>query len=470
MKFNYHIRLFLLLVAFSLAIVASVVGFQYAREKEYKAELLNSRLQAFNREFVADSLGRDLAERMRHFGFSDLRVTVIDTGGNLLYDNMMSDSEMAHGMNHLDRPEVARALRSGEGYTVRRHSESTDSEYFYSATREGDFVVRSAVPYTVSLSHVLDADRGFLWFMASITLAAMVLAWFATRRISHTVARLNSFASRAEAGDEIYDDEAFPSDELGEISRHIVRLYVQRERTHEEALRQEREKIRIKKQLTNNINHELKTPVAAMRVCLETLMEHPDLPEEKRDLFLRRCHLNCERLLGLLADVSALTRLDDGRDSIAVEDVDLAETVSEALGSFVLPSGMALSVDVPEKIVMRGNARFLSAVFANLMSNAIAYSRASEVSVSAIEGPDGVTVTFADNGVGVAPEHLPRLFERFYRIEQGRSRSSGGTGLGLAIVRNAVTFHGGTIVAEGAEGGGLRFVMRFPSESAHKFH
>lgn len=244
-------------------------------------------------------------------------------------------------------------------------------------------IIRSAVPYSVSLSNVLQADNGFLWFMAFVTVAMSILAWIATSSIGNAVSRLNSFAKRAENGESIYDDESFPRGELGEISRHIVMLYAQRERQHEEALRQEREKIRIKKRLTNNINHELKTPLSAMQVCLETLMCHPELPQDKKDTFIKRCFDNSERLRALLADVSTLTRLDDGKEMIAKEKISLDQVIREAVDTFSSPDFIPITVDMPDNISITGNASLLSAIFSNLIRNANAYSRASRIFLSA---------------------------------------------------------------------------------------
>ncbi len=459
---SYHLRLFSLMISFSVVIAVCVIAFQYEREKDFKAELLNSRLQAFNRDFAYDG-GADLDAGIRRFGFDELRVTVIDSTGSIVFDNVAGGCERLSGMNHNSRPEVAQAFAHGEGYTVRRHSESTGENYFYSATRVGNQVVRSAVPYSVSLAHVLEADRGILWFMAAITVVMGVAAWFATRRIGHAVTRLNDFARRAEAGEKIYADEAFPKDELGDISKHIVRLYAQRERQHEEALRQERDKIRIKKQLTNNINHELKTPLAAMRVCLETLMSHPELPDETRQMFMKRCWDNSGRLSNLLSDVATLTRLDDGSAVIAREPVSLNAVVDEAVRSLKSPDSIPVEVDMPFEVVLDGNSSLLSAIFCNLIRNANAYSRATRINIRARKSADGdAVVSFSDNGIGIPEVHLPHIFERFYRVDKGRSRANGGTGLGLSIVKNAVLFHGGEIVASNLPGSGLRFEITFP--------
>lgn len=463
-RLSYRHRLFLLLLVFAWSLIAIFIVFQYDREKAYKAEQLNRLLQYYNHrlgdEIGAHGFSKD-AVNDEAAPISDIRISIIDMNGNVVFDNTMDTLATS---NHLDRPEVRQAVDSGEGYIARRHSVSTDSNYFYSATRHGSYIIRSAVPYSVSLSNVLKADKGFLCFMALVTAAMSILAWFATSGIGNAISRLNDFARRAESGERIYDDNHFPRGELGEISRHIVMLYAQRERQHEEAIRQEREKIRIKKQLTNNINHELKTPLAAMQVCLETLMSHPRLPRDKKEMFLKRCFDNSERLRALLADVSTLTRLDDGNDVISKERISLSQIAREAVQTFSSPGLIPIKVDMPDNISILGNASLLSAVFNNLIRNANAYSQASNIFLALKKENDRIIISFADNGIGIPDEHLPHIFERFYRVDKGRSRACGGTGLGLSIVKNAVMFHNGHITASNLRDGGLRFIIVLPCD------
>ncbi len=228
---SYHRRLFLLLLAFSWTLVACFIIFQYGREKHFKAERLDARLQLFNLRMLdalADGvLPADfIAARDEPFG--DLRVTVIDKAGRVTFDNSAGSLPET---NHLDRPEVAEALARGTGFTIRRHSESTDLHYFYSAMSDQGTVVRSAVPYSITLREVLAADREFLWFMLGVTLLMSVAAYFATRRLGHNITRLRDFAQRAERGERIDEQAAFPHDELGDISSHIIRLYARLQRT-----------------------------------------------------------------------------------------------------------------------------------------------------------------------------------------------------------------------------------------------
>lgn len=464
-KLTYQRRLFLLLLAFSWMLVACFIVFQYGREKRYKADWLDGRLQLFNMR-LADALesGMPVAEFMasEDLPVDSLRVSIVDVDGTVIFDN--SADRLPTG-NHLTRPEIVDALRYGTGFTVRRHSQTTDGSYFYSAMKSGDLIVRSAVPYSDPLRELLAADKGFLWFMLGVTLVFSVAGFIATRRLGHNIARLSRFAKKAERGEKIYVDEGFPHDELGEISSNIVKLYarlqeanIDRARQHDMALHEEQEKIRIKKQLTNNINHELKTPVASIQVCVETLLAHPELPDGMRVEFLERCNQNVGRLRRLLDDVSTITRLDDGSRLIQTEPVVINDLIRDLVADTGL-NGMNVEVvrfDVP--VVVNGSQSLLSSVFRNLLDNAVAYSGGKTIRIELIaSNADSCRIRFYDDGNGVPEEHLPHLFERFYRVDKGRSRRAGGTGLGLSIVRNAVMFHGGDITVRNRTEGGLEF-------------
>ena len=473
---SYHRRLFLLLLAFSWALVACFIVFQYGREKQFKAERLDTRLQLFNLRMLdalADGATPEEFIAARDEPFGDLRVTVIDAAGRVTFDNSAGSLPET---NHLDRPEVAEALARGTGFTIRRHSESTDLYYFYSAMSDGGVVVRSAVPYSITLREVLAADREFLWFMLGVTLLMSVAGYFATRRLGQNITRLNEFAERAERGERIDDLPAFPHDELGEISSHIIRLYARlqkttadRDREHALALHEEQEKIRIKKQLTNNINHELKTPVAAIQGYLETLLANPSLDAQRRTDFLEKSAAQTERLRRLLADISTITRMDEASQLIQKERVVLNDLIAEVTADMELKPAdqrLRVNIDFPQQVEIVGSPSLLASIFRNLADNAAAYSGGRDIFIRLLsDTPEECTVSFADNGIGIGEEHLPHIFERFYRIDKGRSRKQGGTGLGLAIVKNAVAIHGGTITARERERGGLEFVFTLKKHS-----
>jgi two-component system OmpR family sensor kinase/two-component system phosphate regulon sensor histidine kinase PhoR len=218
---------------------------------------------------------------------------------------------------------------------------------------------------------------------------------------------------------------------------------------------------RMRRELTQNIAHELKTPVASILGYTETILDNPAIDDNTRRQFMVRTHAQAQRLTALLQDISTLNRMDYAKEMIQKERVDVsllfADIVQETLLS-LQSRQMTLRNCLPQGIIVRGNASLLYSVFRNLVDNAINYAgQGTTIEVMATEQPGAWQFTFRDNGIGIPASHLPRLFERFYRLDKGRSRDMGGTGLGLAIVKNAVLLHGGTITVASPATGGLRF-------------
>lgn len=322
------------MLSFSWAIVLCFIGFQYIREKEYKSEFLSAQLQQYNRHLlVAIEDGGSYEEYIASHEkpFENLRISIIALSGAVIYDNTISIDSLN---NHRNRSEIADALKKGSGYHIGRQSTSDGREYFYSATRGERVIVRTAIPYSNTLHDLLEADWTFLVVMISISLAMSILAYFTTRKLGNDIERVN----------------------------------------HYEA---EQEKNRIKRQLTNNINHELKTPVASIQVCLETLLSGIDLNEEKRQELIERCYTHNERLRRLLSDVSLITRMEDGSGLISREIVNINNIISEISEELaIMPEDerLILHTDFNDQVEIEGNQSLIGSIFQNLTENAIAYS------------------------------------------------------------------------------------------------
>ena len=417
-KTSYHKRLFLQLILFSWTMVLCFVGFQYIREKEYKSEFLNAQLQQYNRHLLTTvEDGEPFEEYIATHDkpFDELRISIIALSGAVVYDNTISLDSLD---NHRGRPEIADALTKGSGYNISRQSTSDGREYFYSATRGERAIVRTAIPYSSTLQDLLKADWSFLVVMISVTVVMSIVAYFTTRKLGKDIERVNRYEA-------------------------------------------EQERNRLKRQLTNNINHELKTPVASIQVCLETLLSGINLSEEKRQELIERCYAHNDRLRRLLNDVSLITRMEDGSALIGKERVVINDIIAEVAKELeMLPEDERLTLhsDFNDEVIIDGNSSLIGSIFRNLTENAIAYSGGRNIYISLLENDDKMCkIRFEDDGKGVEPRHISHLFERFYRVDKGRSRQKGGTGLGLAIVKHAVQFHGGTITATNRPNGGLRF-------------
>ena len=546
---SFSRKLFLSVISLFLVFAVCFIAYQYQREKEYKVELLDTQLQDYNERLqqelrsTPDSLWTSVLNQYIVKGANkDLRVTIVNLHGDVLYDSYNETSQEVFN-NHINRQEIQKALKNGKGYDLRRTSETTGIPYFYSATLYPHYIIRSALPYNVNLINSLAAKR-------------------------------------ADRNEPVETDiqSAFPHNELGEISQHIIQiykrlretkeaLYIEREKliTHLQTSReglgvftkdkkeilvnnlftqysnlisdsnlqtteeifsvcefqkitdfisnaqrrpsdkeekrlsininkngrifiveciifqdlsfeisinditQEEEQVRLKRQLTQNIAHELKTPVSSIQGYLETIVNNENIPHEKIQTFLERCYAQSNRLSRLLRDISVLTRMDEAANMIDMEKVDISMLVSSIVNEVSLEleeKRITVVNSLQPKIQLKGNYSLLYSIFRNLMDNAIAYAGTNiHININCFrEDENFYYFSFADTGIGVSPEHLNRLFERFYRVDKGRSRKLGGTGLGLAIVKNAVIIHGGTISAKNNQGGGLEFVFTLAKE------
>ena len=217
----------------------------------------------------------------------------------------------------------------------------------------------------------------------------------------------------------------------------------------------------MRRELTQNIAHELKTPVASILGYTDTILDDPEMSSETQRQFIERTNAQAHRLTALLQDISTLNRMDFAAHQLTMERTNVSEMVSDIIQETTIPlekHHMTLNNCLPQHIVIQGNSSLIYSIFRNLIDNAINYAgEGTNIIISAEQTADSWTFRFSDNGVGIAEEHLPRIFERFYRIDKSRSRSIGGTGLGLAIVKNAVLLHGGSINAQTVEKGGLIF-------------
>ena len=217
----------------------------------------------------------------------------------------------------------------------------------------------------------------------------------------------------------------------------------------------------MRRELTQNIAHELKTPVASILGYTDTILDNPQMTSETQRQFIERTNAQAHRLTALLQDISTLNRMDYAAHQLTMERTDVSAIVGDIVQETVIAlkkHHMTLNNCLPQHIVIQGNPSLIYSIFRNLVDNAINYAgEGTTIGISAEQTADSWTFRFSDNGIGIAPEHLPRIFERFYRIDKSRSRTIGGTGLGLAIVKNAVMLHGGTITVRLAEKGGLVF-------------
>ena len=565
-------RLFWSVFFMFLGFTVCFLLFQYQREREFAQEKLNNVLSNYNYQLFrkcqqSTDINKTVISFMDDIPQKDLRVTIIDPSGDVLFDNSGTDEFN----NHNDRSEVRKARLYNEGFAI-RSSESTGKRYFYSASNIGGYIYRSALPYDPYVRGILTVNKDFIYFMALMTLIFFFVLSRFTFSIGKTISKLRDFALNVEKDRMPAVDYVFPNDELGDIPQNIVTLYHRQQKAKNE-LSMEREKLikhfqyskegfamftsegreilsnilfiqfinvisdtqihqvedvtdiaelepirtflnknirnlnrkkkvlresvtidkngkifliecilfldnsyeisindisrqeeesRMKRQLTQNVSHELKTPVSSIQGYLETILSNPDLSSDKRQFFLERCYSQSTRLTGLLRDISVLNRLDEASEMFDLTEVNITKLIAEIqkeCSQDMEEKHITSEIILPGDPTVFGNNSLLYSIFRNLYDNAIAYAGENiRITVNCYkEDPKYYYFSFSDNGVGIPEEHINRIFERFYRVDKGRSRKIGGTGLGLSIVKNGVNFHKGQISAKSSPGKGVTF-------------
>lgn len=219
----------------------------------------------------------------------------------------------------------------------------------------------------------------------------------------------------------------------------------------------------IKKQMTSNIAHELKTPVATVIGYLETL-QNKNVDEEKQKYFIGKAIAQAKRLSVLIEDIALLNNIEEAKEYFIFEPSNINNIVTEVYDNLRLrldEKNIDVNIQFDKTIVINGNRSLLFSVFYNLFDNAIKYGGENiKITITNyLENNDYFYFSFVNTGNFIDEKHLSRIFERFYRVDKGRSRKSGGTGLGLAIVKNAILLHGGEITVRNAKNGGVEFLF-----------
>ncbi len=579
-KWKFFIYYFLLLAVF----VFSMVVFQNKREHHFRvaqlAGTLNEYTDLTNRFIVRYDLNQNKSySRIDSLKTlippHEVRLTVIDFSGKVLYDNTVADYSKME--NHKQRPEVQKALYSGSGDNI-RFSETTREEYFYYAKSYEKYIIRAALPFNNNIRNFLKSDKLFLpFFIFLFVIFGLLLAYIANH-IGTTVTKLKDFVVKIRRNEAISETK-FPDDELGFISNEIVQLYEQLRQTRNELILEKdklinhlfvlkegvaffspekkiilnnshfifylniisgdtaisadrifnieelkdlnefidnnlsernsfhtlelpRTEFRIqreayhftiqciffsdrsfeilitditammkrsimKQQLTSNIAHELKTPIASVKGYLETILNNPELDDSKQHYFLEKAFNQSERLTQLVNDIALLNKIEEYSDLYPHEKVDVKKVVNEVVESFsdqISRKGITIENELEDDLYVNANSSLVFTIFRNLMDNSVDYG-GNNITIRINKYHEDQVYdyfSFSDNGPGVEDEHLIRIFERFYRIDSGRSRKVGGTGLGLAIVKNAVLSFKGEISARKRKGGGLEFLFSLP--------
>jgi len=559
MKLTYRKKIFISFVLIFLLFTVGIILFEYSREKKSRTGALIEKLDVYIEVANSILIQKGNLDNIDFIFPSNLRLTLIDLQGNVIYDNVIKEINSME--NHFTRPEIMLAQKNKTGSEIRKSS-SNRQLYIYYAKQFDNHYIRVALPYNVQVQNLLKPDSIFIYFIIGLFVIILIIIHYASGIFGNSIRKLKDFSN---TGEQVTD---FPDDELGEIGKKIAEKYKQlneskktitfeREKLLQHVHSSEegicffsadksvefynglfiqylntiideagadpstifksidfenvnmflsdnnienkyfetkiekqakifavrvnifenssfeivinnitnKEKTRILKQeMTGNITHELRTPITGLRGCLETIL-YKNLDTEKKQYFIEKAYNQALALSELIQDMSLLTKIEDAQQSFRFEPVNITKMLTDLkkeMENLLHEKNMKMEIKMPDNLNIYGNLNLLYAIFRNLTDNAIRYA-GNDTTISVYlykEDNDFHYFSYFDTGTGITEErHLNRLFERFYRISEGRTRETGGTGLGLSIVKNAVLFHKGTIIAKNRVNGGLEFLF-----------
>ena len=357
------------------------------------------------------------------------RITWIAADGTVLYDSFVDAASLS---NHAQREEVRMAKQNGSGKCVRMSDTLLERTYYYALALKDGSVVRVA---SVQPSNGMTALRLMPWTAALVLVSGGIAVVFARRLTKKIVAPINEIDPENPCAQDCYE-ELRPLLQRIERQNELSRVRMaDMKREKDAADKQEA----MRREFTENVSHELKTPLTSIYGISEMMMNGIVKPEDMNG-FAKTIHDESGRLINLVADILHLSQLDEEGHLEMGEAVDLYEVSERVLRRLAEPAKQRnINLHLHgQKTVIRGNYDLAEELLYNLVDNAIKYNKEDgEVDVTVEPFDSGARWIVRDTGIGIAKEHLPRVFERFYRVDKGHSRKIGGTGLGLSIVKHA---------------------------------
>lgn len=447
LKLRYQL-IFYYAVVIAIVITAFLV-YILQQSKDFSLSTLRDQLISHNEDvynqFKNGTGFKDIANPL---GF---RFTVIDSSFNVLYF-----SDISTGKEEDDaKDEIMEAAISGEG-TALRFSAYSNKEYLYYAKKYPEFYIRTSTPYKYERIEISRTNYNYQYAIIALIVALFATLFYISKKLTTPLKAFNTFFDVVKSNTKDFSKISFPNNEYGDIGRKIVETYDQLEHVK-----------KFKEQVTHNIAHELKTPLTGIRAYLETIIMDESMPPELIRKFVDRAYKQTLRLSSLVNDVSVLNKLDEQSEYYKIEEINISDClreIEEELSYKLKANNTIFNPLISSELAIRSSHDIIYSLFKNLIDNTLEHAGPDTtitimagISQKAGDKSYRINFTYMDNGKGIPDDAIEKLFDRFYRIEEGRARKSGGSGLGLAIVKNSVLFHKGEISVSNAPEGGIIF-------------
>lgn len=420
-------------LALTCALVLGVVVFSQSRAFRDSFERMAERdirlLTEITAERLADALKAGDLSEVRNLATirqrEGVRVTILDASGGVVFDTARERRE-----DHSRRDEFKRSITAGESVVIRR-SDTLGVFMLYAARKVGDHVIRLSVPYR----EVMDPVRRTRLGLGISAVVGLLVAFAVFALMRQLLRRIDALAAERDAQNRKLDE---------------VRRMEQ-----------------FRREFVENVSHEIKTPLAGVVGAVEMLVDGRIDEDERRSL-LAIAQKESGRMDALVGDILRLAQLEHAATDAVPADFpvcDIGEIVNATADRYQQKAdraGVMMHRSIQEGVTAPADREKIDAAVGNLISNALKYGDGADIEVSVHAVNDHVEIAVRDKGPGVSTEHLPRLFERFYRVDKARSRALGGTGLGLAIVKHIAILHGGRARCESALGKGSVFILELP--------
>lgn len=447
----YLIFAFFLIIFFSLSVflISNVIETTYLTKN---TEILKKHINFLEKQSALTS--QQLKDYSDNFG---IRITLIKPDGTVFYDSHQDSLKME---NHRNRPEVIAALQQKQGVAI-HYSVTLHERMLYAAKLADNKIIRVSVPFDNIQSLITKNifQLIFIYFLAALII--LILVFRLTRNITFPLKQLTDSLEKFAAEQKLEHLQIKGKNEIEVLTASFNDLISQISSNLEQLKKLEN----VRKEFIANVSHELRTPLTTVTGFLDTLdagaMDDPQY--NKR--FLGIIKDNIQRLTALVDDILNLSKIENQKAK--KERLNLSTILLQLVNDQDLGKYKNVKIEIKHKrIFVMANEGELYSAMQNYIDNALKYCPGKEIIITLQKENDLGLFSVEDKGPGIEPDHLPRLFERFYRPDKNRSRETGGTGLGLSIVKNIVEKYGGKVGVQSQFGKGSRFYFYLPLEQS----